>query len=120
MFGWSRKEPSRVEPEARWSVALNDSYIRVTDQAGETLSLAKSDLFAVAIETHDTGPWDADVWWLLFGADERLQCSFPQGASGDEAAVDYLVALPEFDHRAMVRAMATTDNAIFPVWRTKN
>jgi hypothetical protein len=43
----------------------------------------------VAFETNDTGPWGADVWWLLFGSDEQLAGVFPQGATGESSALDY-------------------------------
>jgi hypothetical protein len=69
------------------------------------------------IETNDSGPFGADIWWLLFGADDRLACAFPQGAAGEKAAVDRLLGLPGFDHEAMIMAMGSTGNAVFPVWR---
>ena len=59
----------------------------------------------------------ADVWWLLFGADDRIAVAFPQGASGEQEAIDWLIALPGFDHEAMIMAMGSTGNAVFPVWR---
>ena len=37
------------------------------------------------IETNDSGPFGADVWWLLFGADDRIAVAFPQGATGEQA-----------------------------------
>lgn len=118
MFGWLRK--LRYDPpprEARWVVAVDGEAIRVTDEEGEVRAVAKSELAGVAIETNDTGPWGADVWWLLFGGDDRLACAFPMGATGEREAMDYLAALPEFDHGEMIEAMRSTGNALFPVWR---
>jgi hypothetical protein len=71
-----------MPPEARWVVALDESGILVRDEAGEVRAVEKAELSAVAIETNDSGPWDADVWWLLFGAGDELACAFPLGATG--------------------------------------
>jgi hypothetical protein len=98
-------------------VAVDDDAIRVTDEAGACRAVAKSELAGVAIETNDSGPWGADVWWLLFGAEDELACAFPLGATGEEESVDYLTALPGFDHAEMVKAMGSTGNMLFPVWR---
>jgi hypothetical protein len=76
-----------------------------------------SDLSGVMIETNDSGPFGPDVWWLLFGADDRLACAFPQGAVGEQVVVNSLLGLPGFDHEAMIMAMGSTSNAVFPVWR---
>lgn len=57
------------------------------------MQLAKADLIGVAIETNNLGPFAPDLWWLLFGIDDRLACRFPHGASGEEQALDYLTAL---------------------------
>lgn len=118
MFGWLRKlRYDPPPPEARWVVAVDGEAVRVTDEAGDTRAVAKSELARVAIETNDSGPWGADFWWLLFGADDALACAFPMGATGEREAVDYLAALPDFDHGAMTQGMRSTDNRLFPVWR---
>ena len=118
MFGWLRKlRTLPPPPEARWVVAVDEAAIRVTDGRGETQGVGKAELSRVAIETNDSGPWGADVWWLLFDAEDRVACAFPLGATGEKAALDYLAALPGFDHSEMAKAMACTDNALFPVWR---
>ena len=76
-----------------------------------------ADLNGVMIETNDSGPFGADVWWLLFGADDRLPAPFRKARSGEQAAIDWLLGLPGFDHDAMIMAMGSTGNAVFPVWR---
>lgn len=117
MFGWWRKRRIRPQPEARWIVVLGAEHIQVTDDQGAIRRMAMVDLRGVAIETNDCGPWGADMWWLLFGADDRVACLYPQGATGEGAMLDYLCALPGFDFGEMARAMGSTDNAVFPVWR---
>lgn len=117
MFRWFRKRVQRPQPEAKWLVAIKPAHICVTDDQGCTQSVAKSDLTAVAIETNDTGPWGADVWWLLFGAEDQLACVFPQGATGESAALDYLGTLDGIDQEQIAKAMCSTNNTVFSVWR---
>lgn len=115
MFSWLRRK-ARPQPEAQWIVSVEPDHVRITDSAGCTTALARAELTGVAIETNDTGPWGADVRWLLFGSDGKLACGFPQGATGESMALDYLTRLPAFDLEQMARAMCSTDNAVFPVW----
>jgi hypothetical protein len=117
VFGWFKRRRTELQPEAKWSIAVNDDAIQVTDHAGVSKSLPRNQLAGVIIETNDSGPWGADLWWLLFGKDDQLACAFPQGASGEGPMIDYLVGLPGFDHGEMIKAMGSTENAVFPVWR---
>lgn len=117
MFGLFKKKPAKLEPESRWTVAFEGEAICVTDHTGKCSYVAKDELSGVAVETNDSGPWGMDVWWILFGANDQLACAFPQGATGEQAILDFLLALPSFDHDSMGRAMRSTDNAVFPVWR---
>jgi hypothetical protein len=103
--------------EAAYIVSVEGDGISVADPKGEEKTLALADISGVMIETNDSGPVGADVWWLLFGADDRIAAAFPQGASGERDAIDWLIALPGFDHDAMIMAMGSTGNAVFPVWR---
>ena len=97
--------------------AVTEDSIRVTDHTGVAKEVRKTDLSGVIIETNDTGPWGADVWWLLFGRDDQVACAFPQGATGESDIIDFLIALPSFDHGQMIKAMGSTNNAVFPVRR---
>lgn len=108
---------SSPTPERRWTVTLADNRIEAAGPDGTIQHLLWDDLRAVVIETNDSGPWGADFWWLLFGADDTIAVGFPQGANGEPAAMDRLMSLPGFDHEAMIRATASTAEAVFPVWR---
>lgn len=120
MFDWFlRRKQARLEPESRWIVTIDETSVNVTDASGQTKSISKSDMRGVLIETNDSGPWGADLWWLWFGDDDRVACMFPQGATGEAEAIDYLMSLPAFDHQEMAAAMRSTDNAVFPVWKRK-
>ena len=103
--------------EADYIVSIEGDGINVADPEGQEKALPLAELGGIMIETNDSGPFGADVWWLLFGADDRIAVTFPQGASGEQAVIDWLVALPGFDHDAMILAMGSTANAVFPVWR---
>jgi hypothetical protein len=120
MFGWfarKRDKAKRIMPERRWHVECEGEVLRATDDKLGVKQLAKLDLTGVIIETNDSGPWGADVWWLLFGADDRVAVAYPQGATGEDAMLAYLMSLPGFDNEKMTEAMRSTDNAVFPVWR---
>jgi hypothetical protein len=106
-----------LSTEAQWTATSIEDRISAVDPNGEMRSVALDDLNGVMIETNDSGPFGADVWWLLFGADDQIACAFPQGAIGERAVVDQLMNLPGFDHEAMIMAMGSTGNAVFPVWR---
>ena len=119
MFDWLKRlsGPARLEPECRWIVSIEKRSIRVIDDAGKSTSIPTDELSGVAIETNDSGPWGADLWWLFFGADGEMAGAFPDGATGQQEAIDFVSALPSFDHQAMIKAMGSTENAVFPVWR---
>lgn len=106
--------------EAQWTVTTLDDRIETVDPNGEVRSVGYEDLRGVMIETNDSGPVGADVWWLLFGADDQLACAFPQGSVGEKEAVARLTSLPGFDHEAMIMAMSSTTNAVFAVWRASD
>lgn len=116
-FDWFRRKPGRLMPEALWQVELTADAIASTDQDGCRRELRKASLSGVVIQTNDSGPWGADVWWLMFDDNDDLACAFPQGATGETEAIDYFLQLDDFDNSAMIAAMCSTDNAVFPVWR---
>ncbi|HEX8225308.1 MAG TPA: hypothetical protein VF605_15955 [Allosphingosinicella sp.] len=114
MFDWLGE---LLEPQPRWVVAVDGEWIRVTDDAGETRSVAKAELSRVAIETTNRGIEGMHHWWRLFGEDERTDCVYPLGADGEAAVAEYLTALPGFDHGEMMKAMTSRTDASATVWR---
>jgi hypothetical protein len=115
--GPASRAKDRPYPESRWNVRADDETTSVTDIEGQSRSVAFADLMGVAIETNDSGPWGADLWWMLFSDVGKLALTWPQGATGETEAIARLTALQGFDHQAMVAAMACTDNATFVVWQ---
>jgi len=83
--------------------------------SGKIQSIEWSAIDSIAVETNDSGPWGADVWWLLEGA--GTACSFPQGATGEAEA------LSEIQHRFPAfrpKGMNSTENARFVCWERKH
>lgn len=120
LWHWlARKRMERLHPERRWRLSLEDGLLTLDapDSARHLLRLAA--LERVAIETNDIGPWGTDLWWRLFGPDGRVALSFPRGAVGEKPVVDALMALPGFDHMAMLQAMGCTQNRLFLLWRAE-
>ena len=115
-FDWLKRKRG-PEREARYVVSVNEAAIGVVWPDGEDQAVSFDALEAVGIETNASGPWGSDLWWLLFGRDGRRACAFPQGATGEQAAIDRLMAFPGFDHQEMVRAMGSTESGLFIVWR---
>ncbi|NTZ81988.1 hypothetical protein FCJ61_02875 [Burkholderia metallica] len=111
--------PASARPFTRqsgWTVTATDTRIASTDQTGTTRGIALSDLGAILIETSDHGPFVSDVWWVLFDTNKQFACGFPQDAHGAKAAVDRLLDLPGIDHRKVIDAQTSVENATFPIW----
>ncbi|MBZ5789377.1 hypothetical protein K8353_04580 [Burkholderia contaminans] len=105
-----------IQP-GRWAVTVTDTRIESTDPKGVTHGIALPDLGAIVIETNDQGPYESDVWWILFDTNRRFACGFPQDAEGAKAAVDRLLGLPGIDHGKVIAAQTSVDNAMFPIWQ---
>lgn len=110
------RTPGQLYPESCWSLTVTDDALTVTDADGQGRHLALVDLASVVVETNDSGPWGADLWWLLFGLGGKLAVTWPQGATGEAAVIDRLMAMRGFDHQQMIAAMASTENATFILW----
>jgi hypothetical protein len=101
--------------EARFvvEVTADDEIVcRAPDQPEQRIRMA--DLGAVYVETNDSGPSGADVWWLLDNRAGQTKVAFPQLAIGEDAALARLRLLPGFE----VRGMNATVNARFMCWPT--
>jgi hypothetical protein len=115
-YRWVDKVAQR-QPVSAWRLDCAGEVLQATTPDHQVLQVAKSELSGVIIDTNDSGPVGDDVWWVLLGADGGAAVVYPQGAPGEEAMLDYLLALPGFDHEEMIRAMGCTDNTAFKVWR---
>jgi len=94
-------------------VTADDEIIcRAPKQAEQRIRM--NDLASVYVETNDSGPWGADVWWLLNDDTGQTRVAFPQLATGEDAALERLRQLPGFE----VRGMNSGENARFMCWPT--
>jgi len=102
-------------PEASFVVEVNaedEIVCRAPWQAEQRIRLA--DLAAVHVETNDSGPWGADLWWLLSDRSGQTRVAFPQMATGEKAVLERLRLLAGFQ----VRGMNSTENARFLCWHS--
>ena len=107
--------PAPREPECRIVVHLTDAGVRCERPDGLTEQVAWDDLQRVEILTTSDGPFQPDVFWMLFGT--AGGCVVPQGATGERALSKRLGQLPGFDQGAVIRAMGSTDDALFLCWQ---
>lgn len=109
-----RIQPTSVSslwPEREVNVVVSDRGLSSAFPNGVSQFLAWQDVARILVETNDSGPWGADVWWVLEGADAR--CEFPQGATGEDAALaEIRRRFPSFE----VKGMNSTSNATFICW----
>jgi hypothetical protein len=101
-------------PEADFSAWLDEHHIHCLSPAGEAQAVAVNRLRSVYLETNDTGPWGADVWFVL--DDGVAQCVFPLGATGEALVLDRLRQLPGF----LMKGMGSTSTARFLCWSADN
>ena len=101
--------------ERQVHVSSDVDGVTVHFPTGEQQAIAWGAVRCVAIETNDSGPWGADVWWLLEGSQSRV--AYPQGATGDEKMLEqFSQRFAGFSHEAVIRAMGCTENARFVCW----
>jgi hypothetical protein len=102
-------------PEARFVVEVTaiDEIVCRPPEGGEQ-RIRITDLGAVYVETNNSGPWSADVWWLLNDKAGLTKVAFPQLASGEDEALSRLRLLPGFE----VRGMNSCGSTRFMCWPT--
>ncbi len=100
--------------EARYSVSWDTDQLFCTSPTGVRSSVRWLDLRSVRIRTTDSGPFLADVFWIL--EDTTSQCVVPQGADGESALLARLQQLPNFNSAAVIDAAASVENAEFICW----
>ena len=116
---WQQARRDSVMFERAWVVSFDDSTVRLTCPNGDTQSIQWDEVIRVAIETNDSGPWGADVWWCLEGANASVK--YPQGATGDpEMLTQYPIRFQGFSDQAVIEAMGCTSNARVVCWERAN
>lgn len=104
-------------PTGNFLVEVTDTTISVTEPNGNIDSVTFEDLVEIAIYTDDTGPSNEDVWWGLTGRSLGRVIVFPNGAIGEQAAIERFNKLQGFDDKAVIKAMSSTSVARFICWR---
>jgi len=67
-----------LSPECRYTVEVtgtDEILCRAPGKAEERIGM--SEVRAVYVEINDTGPWGADVWWLIEGKTGENRVVFP-------------------------------------------
>lgn len=120
-FRWRKPEESAdaAMSERDFLVTFDDEQVTVAVPGDEARSIEWDSLLRVAIETNDSGPWGADVWWLLEASDHRI--AYPGGATGDPDVLrQYSTRLPGFNDEKVIEAMGCTSNARFVCWERRD
>jgi len=115
MLGWLRKKLVNTSPLTLWSVSFSDGDIVTSDGQGAERTLPLSDLRRVVVATDDSGPWGADVVFLLYSDDPDPAAIFPLEATGRDGFVEWLSAQPGYRARELAKAMGSTRVARFEV-----
>lgn len=114
---WKRRKEDRQKTmlfESSIVVADIDGTITVKYPSGEVMSITWEEIDHIAVHTNDSGPWGADVWWILKGNNKR--CGYPQGASGEITLISKFQKLDGFNNEQLITAMRCTSNAEFVCW----
>jgi hypothetical protein len=73
----------------------------------------------VSVITTDQGPFMPDVFWFLL-LDIPIMIPDDSMFPGTEKIKDILFKLPRFDYKEFTKAMCSSDNNAFEVWRREN
>lgn len=116
----ANKGKQALHPEAQTVISFDDEHVRVTHPDGEMQSVRWADLTMVGIRTTDEGPFVADVFWGLHGADKAPAVVYPQGATGESDLLEAMQKrLAGFDNRKLIEAMGCTGNTFFLIWESR-
>ncbi len=117
---FSQRRRAKWYPECLWSLRVDEQKVTVTDHLDETTVVNWSHLIRVVILTNDQGPWKCDFFWCLYTTDKEPLCSIPNVVSGIEELVEFLIKMPSFDHRMLIKANCSVDNAQFLCWEKQH
>ena len=119
---WARKRKERADAlmfERAVVVTIDDTGVSAAYSEGDVQRIAWHEVEQITIETNDSGPWGADVWWILAGTAGR--CTYPGGATGEqEALAEFPKRFAQFNDQAVIQAMGSTSNAQFVCWKREH
>ena len=115
--GWRQRRDQRLYPECQTRVTFDDLEVACSSPDGTLRKVAWSELSEVRVWTTSEGPFLPDVFWVLHAGGPKARIIYPQGAVGEQALLEAMqTRLDGFDNEALLRAMASTDDAVFLVW----
>jgi hypothetical protein len=100
-------------------VRFLDGDIVTSDGHGNQRRLPLHELRRVVVATDDSGPWGADVVFLLYYTDPDPVGVFPLEAAGRADFVDWMAAQPGYEDRELTKSMSSTRAARFEVLAIK-
>ncbi len=115
MLGWLRKKLVNTSPLTLWSVRFLDGDIVTSDGQGAERMVPLHELRRVVVATDDSGPWGADVVFLLYSDEPDPAGIFPLEAVGRDKFVEWLSGQPGYRERELAKAMGSTRVARFEV-----
>ncbi|MBX7492001.1 hypothetical protein K3163_02120 [Qipengyuania sp. 1NDW9] len=117
MFSWLKNGLSRPHPLENWSVEIAEDHITTSDGQGEVHQLPLADLEEVVIATDDSGPWGADVVYLLYSMEKEPVGLFPIEAQGTQEFVEWLSQRDGYNDQQLRNAMRSTQIARFLIYQ---
>ena len=111
--------PARLMPESQYTVVISDTQIAVQRPDHKLERAEIEDIDRIVVRTNSLGPWRPDFWWEFYTS-SGLACSFPEGATGQESALELAGRLPGFDFENFNHAIGSTTDAEFLCWQRPN
>lgn len=108
IWPFTKKQPAHWEETI--IVTFDEDQIITSYPDGQIEMVFWNKLDSVEVHTNDTGPWGADVWFVLSSDNEV--CSFPLGSKGCVELIERLQLLSGFEFKGM----NSTGNAKFLCW----
>jgi hypothetical protein len=115
LFGKLFKRQPRKQPEDYYDITITDEYVKVEHPKRKTEQIKWKDIEEIDIITTDEGPFLPDVWLILTG--KGSGCSMPQGAPNFNEIYEKISKYEDFRFEEFIKAMSSTDNARFNLWK---
>jgi hypothetical protein len=109
---------SGLKPESDFIVEVSDAGATCRRPDGNTESITWIDLQRVSVLTTDVGPFEPDIFWVLYGS--ASGCVIPWGATGERQLVERLQALPGFRNDVLVNATCLTVDNLLNCWERQH
>ena len=109
---------AQLNPESEFKVTITDLFIRVEHPSIVVEQVFWNDIHQISIITTDQGPFNPDVWLTLLGDDGI--CQIPQGCAGYDEVYDIVSQYEGFDIDEVIKAMQSTQNNEFILWKRKS